>query len=332
MFTNNKSTTMCRPTTTESTTIPSTSTKLQTPSLMARYTCAAISTLIFSIWAKYTFVSETNLQVPGQDVPMHSYHTPLYLTIFYLVSLPILKKCIVNVFFQNVDMKVLLKESMVLYNIAQVILNGWMVWRFIDALWNKGHPFIGDVSSKSAGTIYAVWVHYCDKYLEFFDTYFMVLRGNMAQVSFLHVYHHFSISWAWWIALTYCPAGDSYFGALLNSWIHVLMYSYYALTLLGIPCPWKRYLTQAQLLQFTTVVLYTIVSALKYPYDKFQSGHLLCYVVQLWEMLSLFVLFLFFYIKSYGKKKNPSNNNNNNNNSRSVTAKKMSSGSSRKED
>ena len=33
-----------------------------------------------------------------------------------------------------------------------------------------------------SGSSYAVWVHYCDKYLEFFDTYFMVLRGKLDQV------------------------------------------------------------------------------------------------------------------------------------------------------
>jgi len=35
---------------------------------------------------------------------------------------------------------------------------------------------------------YAVWVHYCDKYLEFFDTYFMVLRGKMDQVRLFCLY------------------------------------------------------------------------------------------------------------------------------------------------
>ena len=72
---------------------------------------------------------------------------------------------------------------MLLYNISQVAINGWMVWRFVDAVLNKQHPFIGDIYSTSAGASYAIWVHYCDKYLEFFDTYFMVLRGRMDQVS-----------------------------------------------------------------------------------------------------------------------------------------------------
>merc|ERR1711862_1083382 len=59
----------------------------------------------------------------------------------------------------------------------------------------------------------------------------------------------------------YCwPEGDAYFGALLNSLIHVKMYSYYTLSLLKISCPWKKYLTMAQLFQFTTVVIYSVFS------------------------------------------------------------------------
>ena len=91
---------------------------------------------------------------------MHSYHVPLALTVGYLISLPILKFFVKN-FLSEIDVKLLLKESMLLYNVAQVAINGWMVWRFI----------------------YAIWIHYCDKYLEFFDTYFMVLRGRTDQVS-----------------------------------------------------------------------------------------------------------------------------------------------------
>ena len=83
-------------------------------------------------------------------------------------------------------MKLLLTESMIIYNVAQVFLNGWMVYEMIHAVLNKGHPFIGSRSivgvAVESGASYAVWVHYCDKYLEFFDTYFMVLRGKMDQV------------------------------------------------------------------------------------------------------------------------------------------------------
>ena len=92
------------------------------------------------------------------------------------------------------------------------------------------------------------------------------------------------------------PGGDSYFGALLNSWIHVLMYSYYAFALLKIPCPWNKFLTQ--LFQFT------FISVQMRPKEQTESKHVIAAAIQVWEMPSLFVLFSLFYMKSYGKKKN----------------------------
>ena len=152
---------------------------LRTPSPVERYTCAGISCVVFAVWWQFTFVPEH--LTPGVQVPMNSYHAPLALTVGYLISLPILKH-LVKKYCSTIDMKALLKESMILYNVSQIALNGWMVWRFLDAVVNKGHPFVGDISTISTGAYYAVWVHYCDKYLEFFDTYFMVLRGRMDQV------------------------------------------------------------------------------------------------------------------------------------------------------
>lgn len=196
---------------------------------------------------------------------------------------------------------------MVVYNAGQVLLNGWMVYQFINALVNKKHPFIGDLYTSHTGTTFAVWIHYMDKYLEFFDTFFMVLRGRMDQISFLHIYHHISIAWAWWFALLCYPGGDAYFGAMLNSWIHVMMYSYYALSLLKFSCPWKQYLTQAQLLQFATVVAYTAFSfVLAYRSRQAQAKHYACFFVQTFEMVSLFFLFMRFYSKAYIKEKKSS--------------------------
>lgn len=128
-------------------------------------------------------------------------------------------------------------------------------------------------------------------------------------MSFLHIYHHTTIAWAWWIAIRYVPGGDIYFGALLNSIIHVLMYSYYVLALCKVPCPWKKYLTQAQLFQFTSVVVYTCVSAyihttyVSHEYiHNVQPGlgiYYMCCSVQVFEMVSLFVLFSLFYKRKY---------------------------------
>lgn len=275
---------------------------------MARYTCVAILCGVFAVWGKYSFIDEADTPA-FQPIDLRTnYKYPLMMTVGYLISLPILHYVVSNVL--NVDqkyMKALLKDSMVCYNAAQVLLNGWMVYYIIDALLNKNHPFAGDTYTTLCS--YAVWIHYCDKYLEFFDTYFMVLRGRMDQVSFLHVYHHFSIAWAWWIGCALFPSGDSYFGALLNSLIHVLMYSYYCLALLGISCPWKRYLTQAQLIQFFSVIVYTFYIQFgmkrKEGHDL-EKIHYFAAAVQVFEMVSLFILFSLFYKKTYKKKKNQS--------------------------
>jgi len=265
--------------------------------MMARYTCAAILAGFFAVWGNYTFVEESQLQV-GDD--MHSYLYPMGFTVLYLISLPVLRRVVDQ--FVAVDMKLLLRESMILYNAAQVVLNGWMVYRFLDALILRGHPFVGAVNATASGASFAVWVHYCDKYLEFLDTYFMVLRGKMDQVSFLHVYHHFTIAWAWWLGIWFWPHGDCYFGALLNSLIHVIMYSYYTMSLMGIACPWKKYLTMAQLLQFTGVVVYSVASFCSLPKNT-DWKHTSALACQCGEMISLFLLFLHFYRKSYNKKK-----------------------------
>jgi elongation of very long chain fatty acids protein 4 len=133
---------------------------------------------IFAIWGNWTFVGEA--QSPGVTTEVHSYKTPFMLTVGYLVSLQILKIFSREYLSKRVDVKLLLTESMILYNLGQVALNAWMVYKFLSALCH-GHPFVGDIHA--TGATYAVWVHYCDKYLEFFDTYFMVLRGKTDQVS-----------------------------------------------------------------------------------------------------------------------------------------------------
>ena len=120
----------------------------------------------------------------------------------------------------------------------------------------------------------------------------------LVQVSFLHMYHHFTIAWAWWIGVWFWPEGDCYFGAMLNSLIHVMMYSYYTMTLLKLSCPWKKYLTMAQLAQFTTVVVYSMVSLCVLPAET-EWRHYTALVVQCGEMISLFVLFMHFYNKKY---------------------------------
>lgn len=157
--------------------------KLQPPSLISRYTCVSILIGICSIWGKYVFINESEIP-DGHRVHIHSGLIPFSLTLMYVISLPLLHKLVKQYnIHKKVDVKLMLRESMIIYNAIQVLLNGWMVYRILYALIWKGHPFIaGPIHLVDTGAAYAVYVHYCDKYLEFLDTYFMILRGKMDQV------------------------------------------------------------------------------------------------------------------------------------------------------
>jgi elongation of very long chain fatty acids protein 4 len=38
--------------------------------------------------------------------------------------------------------------------------------------------------------INALWIYFLSKAVEFFDTFFMVIRKKFNQITFLHCYHH----------------------------------------------------------------------------------------------------------------------------------------------
>ncbi len=161
---------------------------LEPPGPVSRYACASVMLAIFGIWGNISFYGHSGdgtydeSKAPGVGAEIHSWKVPLTLTASYLLALPILRALAKNFISETVDVKVLLRETMVVYNGGQVLLNGWMVYRFIDAVVNRGHPFIGDLYTAHTGATFAVYIHYMDKYLEFFDTFFMVLRGRMDQV------------------------------------------------------------------------------------------------------------------------------------------------------
>lgn len=147
------------------------------------------------------------------------------------------------------------------------------------------------------------WFCFCffaSKLYEFLDTAIILAKGNAHQISVLHVYHHASIAIFWWMIAHRAPGGDSYFSAALNSFVHILMYSYYFLASV-IKSPrlrssylwWGKYLTQLQMLQFVINFFQAVYCYLLSPYPSYLSGLLVIY------MLSLLVLFANFYRRKH---------------------------------
>jgi len=185
---------------------------------------------------------------------------------------------------------------MLVYNFYQTVFNIWAVVGFIREIFRRGLPFAGTVyhpGRDEARLGFLIYAHYQNKFIELLDTLFMVVRKKNDQVSFLHVWHHSIMSWSWLAVLWTNPGGDAYFGSMLNSFIHVVMYSYYLLSALKLPCPWKKYVTMLQLAQFSVIFVqgwYAIYLG---------STPTWLTLLQQFVMVNMLVLFGKFYMESY---------------------------------
>lgn len=161
----------------------------------------------------------------------------------------------------------------------------------------------------------AYW-YYIAKITELLDTVFFVLRKNQHQVTFLHVYHHsIMVLWAYYY-LKYAFGEQGVAIGFMNSFVHVIMYSYYLLSALGPQMKkflwWKKYLTGLQLVQFCTMILVLGVTSILDCNVPKQVTIILTFLV-----VSFLFLFSRFYIKSYQKpkqqlqEKKPIDSNNN---------------------
>jgi len=107
------------------------------------------------------------------------------------------------------------------------------------------------------GHLYTVF--YLQKFVEFFDTWFFILRKSFRELTIVHVYHHCSINVIVWLGLVH-GIGDMYLPVLLNSIVHVLLYGDYSASCLGISTPWKPFLTAIQLSQFVLIGCFAVGS------------------------------------------------------------------------
>ncbi|XP_075601128.1 very long chain fatty acid elongase 2 isoform X1 [Balearica regulorum gibbericeps] len=196
-----------------------------------------------------------------------------------------------------------LRAHLIVYNLGITLLSLYMLIELILATWEGGYNLqcqnLHSAGEADIRVAKVLWWYYFSKVIEFMDTIFFVLRKKSSQITFLHVYHHATMFNIWWCVLNWIPCGQSFFGPTLNSFIHVLMYSYYGLSV--IPSMrkylwWKKYLTQAQLIQFLLTIVHTLSAAVKpcgFPFG--------CLMFQSSYMATLVILFINFYIKTYRK-------------------------------
>ncbi|EGD77447.1 hypothetical protein PTSG_08543 [Salpingoeca rosetta] len=151
--------------------------------------------------------------------------------VFYFVTLAVLYLIMRN------RAPLQLTNFMRAYNLSCVILAGAVCYGIIMNCIRYGFiSYYGNGERMDARTeggkhlLCFIWLYYIQKFWEFLDSFIFILRHKWNQLSFLHVYHHSSITIISFAYICLSGSGDVALGAFINSFIHVLMYSHYFLT------------------------------------------------------------------------------------------------------
>lgn len=205
-----------------------------------------------------------------------------------------------------------LNKLLLFYNVGMAAVN---LWLFVQGLWVSNFgldtlgcgKFGGDIRQSPRRGIYLGYLFFLTKIVELLDTVFFVLRKKSEQVTFLHVFHHSVVPLFCWIGIKLAPGGPNGFFPLINSFIHVIMYSYYALTTLGPRVQaylwWKKYLTRLQMIQFVLVM----INAAKTSMSQDCKFPILFAYLQATVATAFLILFAMFYKNAYHQNKRKAN-------------------------
>ncbi|KAM7292314.1 elongation of very long chain fatty acids protein AAEL008004 [Ixodes scapularis] len=198
-----------------------------------------------------------------------------------------------------------LKPLILVYNFSMVLVNGYFFFCFLTGSYlGGGYNIICqginyEASDRATMEVLELywWYHWL-RIADFLDTIFFVLRKKDTHVSLLHVGHHVLVVFNCWYGLAYGSDGQVTLTVVLNCFVHVVMYSYYFLSLLGPAIRpylwWKRYLTGLQLVQFVVMFLHITIPVFNdCGYPKFHSVIIVC------EAAFFFTMFARFYKKAY---------------------------------
>lgn len=200
-----------------------------------------------------------------------------------------------------------LRNFLVVYNLFQTIFSTWIFYEYLQSGWWGHYSFRCqpvDYTSNPLALRMArtCWWYYISKFTEFFDTLFFILRKKYQHVSTLHVIHHGCMPFSVWMGMKFAPGGHSTFFAMLNSFVHIVMYFYYMVAALGPKYQkyiwWKKYLTAFQMVQF--VAIFTHQFQLLFTDCNYPKGFMVW--IGLHGVMFLF-LFSDFYKQAYSKRR-----------------------------
>ena len=209
---------------------------------------------------------------------------PIFLA--YLLALPL------SLIWVRVMPKLELRWTLVLYNLLCVCISIVCTVVGFKEFLSQGSVFeLVEVSGLLKQIFFLYWM---SKILELMDTLFMVLKHSLHQMSFLHIFHHSSMVLLADYTYSVSPWKPISVVIFLNSFVHIWMYSYYAVSVVRrVDNSWKKVITHLQLIQFLIGLIFSIPG---YLYHGF------CFYSVLYTM-SMLLLFGNFYYNAFIKKR-----------------------------
>ncbi|KAL1439580.1 hypothetical protein MTO96_010109 [Rhipicephalus appendiculatus] len=204
-----------------------------------------------------------------------------------------------------------IKPIVNIYNACMVVLNAYFMTAFLSRTYMGGgySLFCQGIDYEARDEVTMSLLNLCWWYMlvriaDFLDTVFFVLRKKDSHVSFLHVAHHIIVVYNGCYGAGYGPDGQAALSVILNCFVHVIMYAYYFLSLLGPAVQkhlwWKRYLTQVQVVQFCIIFVHMLIPLFyKCGYPRPHVYVLVC------EAVFFFTMFMRFYFKAYRDRNSP---------------------------
>eukprot|EP01105_Mastigella_eilhardi_P022572 TRINITY_DN556_c0_g2_i1.p2 TRINITY_DN556_c0_g2~~TRINITY_DN556_c0_g2_i1.p2 ORF type:complete len:274 (+),score=91.65 TRINITY_DN556_c0_g2_i1:26-847(+) len=187
---------------------------------------------------------------------------------------------------------------------ASFLMVGWsFIWLFSEMPRKDLTEFVCDHNYHLfRGHLHIVALGFAvSKIYELLDTLYLILCKS--EVRFLHVYHHaITLVLTWLGYTTEFPAGF-WFG-FTNGFVHIFVYYYYAIAVLGKTVWWKKHLTTVQIVQFV-LMLGLICFCFWYGVsrgacDGVRPPSLIAYTTSLACYLSFLGLFIDLFMKIYG--------------------------------
>uniref|UniRef100_A0A8D8A5Q1 Elongation of very long chain fatty acids protein n=1 Tax=Culex pipiens TaxID=7175 RepID=A0A8D8A5Q1_CULPI len=199
-----------------------------------------------------------------------------------------------------------LKNIMIGYNLAQVVACYAIIRHFFKYGWTFEYLYtckLPDYSTDSAaiGFMYGSYFNYAIKTLELVETVLFALRKKQNQISFLHVYHHACTFAIAWIFAKYVGGSMLTYTIIVNSTVHMFMYSYYLMAIFSKQLPFKLNAMKKFITVFQIVQLMSILVNIGFAMRESCSLPRVYLSIYLPYMVILLWMFFSFYYKTYRK-------------------------------